>query len=152
MNHNTPIYTMKNYRDEAFLRQCRRILDQADGPLTMAEVALKAACSEAPRFFLDPEYAWRRLKYWRNKGLDTIRAGSASEVFIELDRRVNRLAVRFNLPQRLCLERVLEQERAPSYYLTPTAARSLYYRILKERRLSGAGLPHRRHRSPHSPQ
>lgn len=133
--------TMKSIRNRDFMLACRRVIESSSEPLSQKEVAIRAAGMVAPEFYVSFGYALRRLKEMESGGRATFRRQSAAEMFWELRKRVRRLMRRHGLQQADALARVLARGNAPSFYLSPSAARCLLCKLIQEARVK-----RRRHR------
>lgn len=131
---NTDYVTLKARRDRHFLERCRRILRETKEPLTASQVAVMAADSPAPEFYVGYDWALRNIRLYR-KGACCGKAGSHSmKLFADLTARVDRLMKRSPVSERDALAKVLAEGHAPCFYLTPGSAVVLYCRLLACRR------------------
>lgn len=135
MTENSEICTMKRLRDRHFLQACRRVVSESKRPLTAAEVAVEAAASPAPEFYVSFCYALKRLRMYRHRGPDSIPEKGASAVFGEINRRVTLRMERTGESVTDALSAVLAQGNAPCFYLRPSAAIYLYHVLRKRSRL-----------------
>lgn len=160
---NTESVTLKARRDRHFLECCRRILRDAKEPLTAPQVAVMAAASPAPEFYIGYDWALRNIRHYRKGGYCGKEGGSSRRMFADIIERVDRLMSRGSMSERRALARVLAEGQAPCFYLTPGSAIVLYCNLLAKARSEracsfGSRLPaedpstprRRRHISPKS--
>ena len=135
MTGTSEICTMKRVRDRHFLQACRRVVSETNRPLTVAEVALAAAASPAPEFYVSFNYALRKLRILRERGMDNIPEFGPTAAFRDLDRRVAKRMSRTGETDTEALSAVLAEGKAPCFYLRPGGAIYLYHVLRKRSRL-----------------
>lgn len=149
---NTDYVTLKARRDRHFLECCRRILRDTREPLTAPQVAVMAAASPAPEFYVGYDWALRNIRLYRKGACCGKEGGNSRKMFAELSRRVDRLLSRSHMSERRALARVLADGNAPCFYLTPGSATVLYCRLLAERRHERARAARHATEDPSTPR
>ena len=125
----TQITRLSQIRDRHFMQQCRNLM--ADRSLhfdTMAEVTAMAASMPAPMYYVSYAYALKRLHEFMLTGTLRVNSAHGGAMWCEiLDRTAIKAATTLLSPEE-ALARVL-QEPASSYFISPSTAKRLYFRI-----------------------
>ncbi len=127
-------------RDRDFLRACRNVIARSRTPLTMAQVAVKAASGPAPAFYVSYCHALRRLHQIRSHSVELPDRGRMS-LYRELQSRVAALCCAKSLTEADALARVLAEGPAPAFFLTPASAVVLYSELLGKVRRARRHVP-----------
>lgn len=122
-------------RNNDFIRQCRKMtLDAPSGKhLTMRQIAEKAICGGAPRYYVTFDYAYRMLRKWRNGDFsdkcDDIRVRQWRELAAKTDELKSKNP---GLTDYTALGRVLAFDTASRFFISPGYALRLIHRISRE--------------------
>lgn len=130
---NTPA-TMKtrlskllNRRDLDFMAACRKVMaNSGNRRLTCAYIAITAAASPAPSFYITFDYALRLLRR-----ADSSLSSTAAARMAYIRARVDRLVASRGLSDSDALSHILAGPSPQGFYLTPQTAVRLFYRLRK---------------------
>lgn len=127
---------LKGIRDQDFKRECRRQTKLAFelGEIPAArEIVARAVRSSAPGYYLDYDYALTTLYRVRN-GMRP-RRQEKRLMWDEIERKVNGIIASGEEPTLAsALNRVLADERASRYFITPGYGKKLYEQLRRRPR------------------
>lgn len=115
-------------RNRHFMNACSEIIRNARGPITLQEVALRAAMSPAPHYYCTYEYALRMLRVLRHNRLK-LRNDRRLALWKELLGKVEGLMERGGYSMGESLSSVLSKGQASQFFISPSTAYRLAYRV-----------------------
>lgn len=127
---------LREIRDQDFKRECRRqtklAFDRGEIPAA-GEIVARAVRSPAPGYYLDYDYALTTLYRVRN-GMRP-RRHEKRQMWEEIERKVNGIITSGDEPTLAgALNRVLADERASRYFITPGYGKKLYEQLRRRPR------------------
>jgi hypothetical protein len=128
-------HDMKLRRDADFWAECRAVIDaDKTGRMTERRVAEIAAARVAPRYYVSDEYALRITRYMRRYPERVSIVGRAAVQWHEIFTKVERMRTVLGIGDEEALWRVLDGEKASSYFMTPEQAVKVYRKCKKHMR------------------
>lgn len=119
-------------RNIDFMKAVRRAYAEWDAPQppTVDQLIKKVLDGRAPRFYVSFETAYKTLTYIDRNGLPKNINNLRKQMWVDLASRVVEYMTRHPSCNRArALIEIIENQDAPSFYITEPTARSLYYRI-----------------------
>lgn len=132
---------MSTLRDRHFMEVCRRLMaDPARRFTSSRQLAREASRQPAPLFYVSFGHALRMVRRYERYGRLPRQSADGARKWTEIIDRVARVRERHGISDTDALARVLAQG-APEFYLCPSTALRLFYRIRHRRRRDGEFMP-----------
>ncbi len=119
-------------RNRHFLEACHRLILSMgpSEPVVAAEVAARAAMMPAPHYYCTFEYALRMLRVLRHGRLK-LRNDRRLAQWMEINSKVDRLMEKRGCSLIEALTHVLTFEPASRFFITPSTACGLLYKLIR---------------------